>query len=172
MISVAEQLQILLDVSIAAVLSGAIGIEREKLEKPAGLRTNMIIGSISCFLVAISPVLSNFIAANVQEQLRVDPIRILQAIIIGVSFIGAGTILKSQEENTVKNLTTASILLYSTGIGISVALHAYVIAIGLTLLGLIINSLNHLKAIRSGLNAKDGKFRNKYINEQPEQDSK
>jgi putative Mg2+ transporter-C (MgtC) family protein len=172
MITVSEQLSVLLDIVIAAVLSGAIGSEREKLEKPAGLRTNMIIGSISCFLVAISPSLSNFIAANVQEQLRVDPIRILQAIIIGISFIGAGTILKSQEQNTVKNLTTASVLLYSTGIGISVALHAYVIALGLTLLGLIINSLNHSKTVRSMLTPKDGKFRKKTIRQQPEQDSK
>lgn len=172
MITVSEQLSVLLDIVIAAVMSGAIGSEREKLEKPAGLRTNMIIGSISCFLVAISPSLSNFIAANVQEQLRVDPIRILQAIIIGISFIGAGTILKSQEQNTVKNLTTASVLLYSTGIGISVALHAYVIALGLTLLGLIINSLNHLKTVRSMLTPKDEKFRKKTIRRQPEQDSK
>lgn len=161
MIPVADQLSIMLDIAIAAVLSGAIGSEREKLEKPAGLRTNMIIGSISCFLVSISPALSNFIAAGVQEQLRVDPIRILQAIIIGISFIGAGTILKSQEENTVKNLTTASILLYSTGIGISVALHVYVIATGLTLLGLVINSLNHLKAVQSMFSSGHEKARDK-----------
>lgn len=154
MATVSEQLWILLDIAIAAALSGAIGGEREKLEKPAGLRTNMIIGSISCFLVSISPHLSNFMAAHVAEDLRVDPIRILQAIIIGISFIGAGTILKSQEENTVKNLTTASVLLYSTGIGISVALKAYIIAVGLTLLGLLINSLNHLKIIRSVFGSK------------------
>lgn len=156
MITVSEQLLILMDIAIAAVLSGAIGGEREKLDKPAGLRTNMIIGSISCFLVAISPHLSNFVAVNVSEELRVDPIRILQAIIIGISFIGAGTILKSQEENTVKNLTTASILLYSTGIGISVALHAYLIAAGLTLIGLLINSLNQLKATRFLFTKKTG----------------
>lgn len=167
MITVSEQLLILMDITIAALLSGAIGGEREKLDKPAGLRTNMIIGSIACFLVSISPHLSNFVAAAIQEELRVDPIRILQAIIIGISFIGAGTILKSQEENTVRNLTTASILLYSTGIGISVALHAYVAAVGLTLLGLLINSLNHLKTIRSLFTKK----RHGPARQSPEQDS-
>jgi len=68
---------------------------------------------------------------------------VLQAIIVGISFIGAGTILKSKEENTVQNLTTASSLLYSTGIGISVALNAYIVAGGLTLIGLVINYLSH-----------------------------
>ncbi len=161
MLSLSDQLLILLNVAIAAILSGMIGIEREKLEKPAGLRTNMIIGSISCFLVSISPALSNFVAAQVTGDLRIDPIRILQAIIIGISFIGAGTILKSQEENTVRNLTTASVLLYSTGIGISVALQVYVIAIGLTLFGLLINSMNHMKPIRSLFNPKYRKMKSR-----------
>lgn len=144
-----NQLIILLNIFIATVLSGIIGIEREHLNKPAGLRTNMIVGSISCFFVAISPSLSNFIQANItSDLLSVDPIRVLQAIIVGISFIGAGTILKSKEENTVQNLTTASSLLYSTGIGISVALNAYIVAVGLTLLGLLINFLSHWKKVK------------------------
>lgn len=145
-----NQLWILLDVLIAAVLSSLIGLEREKLSKPAGLRTNMIVGSISCFFVSISPSLSNFIQSSIESDLiRVDPIRILQAIIVGISFIGAGTILKSKEENTVQNLTTASILLYSTGIGIAVALKAYLIAFGLALIGLLINSLHHWQRLKA-----------------------
>jgi len=141
-----NQLLILLNIFIATVLSGVIGFEREHVKKPAGLRTNMIVGSISCFFVAISPSLSNFIEANItSDLLSVDPIRVLQAIIVGISFIGAGTILKSKEENTVQNLTTASSLLYSTGIGISVALNAYIVAGGLTLIGLIINQLGRWK---------------------------
>lgn len=145
-----SQLLILLNILIATVLSGVIGIEREQLKKPAGLRTNMIVGSISCFFVAISPSLSNFIQTNItSDLLSVDPIRVLQAIIVGISFIGAGTILKSKDENTVQNLTTASSLLYSTGIGISVALKAYIVAGGLTLLGLLINYLSHWKKVKT-----------------------
>lgn len=148
--TVSNQLWILLDVVIAAVLCSVIGGEREKLDKPAGLRTNMIVGSISCFFVAISPALSNFINENItSEIMSVDPVRILQAIVVGVSFIGAGTILKSKDENTVRNLTTASTLLYSSGIGIAVALKAYVIAGGLTLVILVINSINHWNEIKA-----------------------
>jgi putative Mg2+ transporter-C (MgtC) family protein len=152
---VINQLWILLDVVIAMVLCSVIGGEREKLDKPAGLRTNMIVGSISCFFVAISPALSNFINENiVTDIMSVDPVRILQSIVVGVSFIGAGTILKSKDENTVRNLTTASTLLYSSGIGIAVALKAYILAVGLTLIILFVNSINHLRGIKARLKKK------------------
>lgn len=146
--TIQSQLLILLDLVITAVLCSIIGGEREKLDKPAGLRTNMIVGSISCFFVSISPILSNFMVENMElDYLSMDAIRILQAIVVGVSFIGAGTILKSKNKNNIHNLTTASTLLYSAGIGISVALHVYVIAVGMALLGLLINSLNKIWAV-------------------------
>lgn len=143
--SIYSQLWILLDVAIAAVLCSVIGGEREKLDKPAGLRTNMIVGSISCFFVAISPTLNNYMVVNVNlDQMSMDAVRILQAIVVGVSFIGAGVILKSESENRVTNLTTASTLLYSSGIGIAVAVHVYLLAVGLTAILLIINQLNRI----------------------------
>jgi len=135
-----QQLLILLDVMIAGALSGLVGIEREKFKKPAGLRTNMIVGSISCFFVSISNVLIEFLSGGSgMQNLSVDPIRIIQAIVVGISFIGAGTILKSDQKNSVFYLTTAATLLYSSAIGISVALKQYVLAVGLSLLILIIN---------------------------------
>lgn len=140
-----DQLWVLLDVVIATVLSGAIGYEREKTRKPAGLRTNMIVGSVSCLFVSISSALIDFIADHTSSKsVDADPIRILQAIIVGISFIGAGTILKSTNEHSVSFLTTAATLLYSTGIGICVALHLYILAVGVTLLILFINLLNNL----------------------------
>lgn len=145
-----EEFTLLFNVAIAAVLSALVGIEREKLDKPAGLRTNIIVGSISCFFVSLSPLLGNFMLSNIDSDLiSIDPIRILQAIIIGVSFIGAGTILKSKENNKVNNLTTASTLLYSAGIGIAVALTIYIVAVGLTVLILIVNSLHFLSPSKS-----------------------
>ncbi len=154
--SIYSQLWILLDVAIAVVLTAAVGIEREKMDKPSGLRTNMIVGSISCLLVAISPDLSQFMQSDVpMEMISVDPIRIIHAIIIGVSFIGAGTILKFQDNNTVKNLTTASTLLYSAGIGISVGTKAYIIAVGLTLIILLINLLPQFTSIKSVFKKKE-----------------
>ncbi|MGK7397907.1 MAG: MgtC/SapB family protein [Candidatus Cyclobacteriaceae bacterium M3_2C_046] len=135
-----NQLFILLDILIAAILSGAVGFEREKREKPAGFRTHMIVGSVSCLLVSIGSVLlDTFHNYPFQEALRADPFRIIEAIIVGVSFIGAGTILKSEKEERIRFLTSSATILFSAGIGISVALQQYVLALGVSILALIIN---------------------------------
>ena len=142
-----NQLWILLDVWIAVVLCAAIGREREYNEKPAGLRTNMIVGGISCFFVSISSNINNYVVESGLNQnidVDTDPIRVLQAILVGISFIGAGTVLKSKEGTNIKYLTTAATLLFSSGVGIAVALHAYIIAIGLTVIILLINLLNSI----------------------------
>lgn len=134
-----QELWIILDVAIAAVLAGIVGIEREKDDKPAGLKTNMIVGSISCYFVATSTHLIDWLNDQHSTIFPADPLRLIQAIVIGVSFIGAGTILKSEEKNTVLYLTTAATLLYSAAIGMSVALHQYVLAGGMSILILLIN---------------------------------
>lgn len=140
-----SQLWILLDVFIASVLSGFIGWEREFSQKPAGFRTHMIVGSVSCLLVSLGSILLNsFNEYPFQEALRTDPLRIIEAIIVGVSFIGAGTILKSTDKEKVRFLTTAATILFSAGIGISVALKQYILALGVTVLALLINHLMRL----------------------------
>jgi putative Mg2+ transporter-C (MgtC) family protein len=75
------------------------------------------------------------------EYVNADPIRIIQAIVVGVSFIGAGTVLQIEREYKIKFLTTAATILFSTGIGIAVALHQYYLAVGVSLFILIINLL-------------------------------
>ena len=143
---ISSQLWILLDVMIASVLAGAVGFEREYAQKPAGFRTNMIVAGASCLMVAVCQPLIRFIEESGNaEYIDTDPIRVIQAIVVGVSFIGAGTVLKVNKEQDVRFLTTAATLLYSTGIGISVAVGQYVLAVGLTIIILSINYLvNHL----------------------------
>jgi len=134
-----EQLHILLNVLIATLLCGIVGFERESMHKPAGLRTNMIIGGASCLMVSITIPLIQFIESQgLAENLRTDPIRIMQALVIGVSFVGAGTILK-QKDDRITGLTSAATLLYCLGIGVGVAIKLYTLAIGITILILLIN---------------------------------
>ena len=134
------QLSILINVIIATVLSGIVGYEREKAEKPAGFRTNMIVGGASCLLVNLTYVLGASLESGFTLDLvQADPIRVLEAIVVGVSFIGGGTILKSPQKQKVRNLTTAATLLYSSGIGISVALKQYLLAAGLSMLAVLVN---------------------------------
>lgn len=73
------------------------------------------------------------------KTVEADPIRIIQAVVIGVSFIGAGTILKDRNREDIIGLTTAATLLYSCGIGVCVSLGYYSLAIALTILILMVN---------------------------------
>lgn len=136
------QLIILLHVIIASVLSGLIGFEREKVDKPAGIRTNMLVGGAVALLVTLGDIIiTHFIDRGLGAYISADPVRIIHAIIVGISFIGAGMVLQIRHEQKIKYLTTAATILFSTGIGISVALKQYYLAVGVTLFILFINYL-------------------------------
>ena len=136
----ASQLFIFLDVSIASVLTALIGYERENEDKPAGMRTNIIIGGVSCLLISLTNPLLEFLDFhNNMKLINADPIRVLNALILGVSFVGAGTILKLTTQKRVTGLTTAATLLYSSSIGICIALKQYVLGGCVTLLVIIVN---------------------------------
>lgn len=137
-----SELIILMNVAIAAILTGLIGLEREVKDKPAGFRTNMIVGGSAALLLSLGEILvENYIKIGLKDVIQPDPTRIIEAIILGISFIGAGTILKAKEESRVYYLTTAATVLFSAGIGIAVALQQYVLAVSATLLLLIINRI-------------------------------
>lgn len=138
---VSTQLFVLLKIVISAILSGVVGFEREYQDKPAGLRTHMIVGSATCLLISVGSllILDYSEESRIMAALRTDPLRIIEAIVVGVSFIGAGTILKSEKEEKIKYLTTSAALLFAAGIGISVGLELYILAIGVSLIGLMIN---------------------------------
>ncbi len=135
-----NEFSILLHVIIASVLSGIIGIEREKSHKPAGIKTNMMVGGAVALLVLLGKIIVvNYSNAGLHEFIQTDPTRVIQAIIVGVSFIGAGTVLQSQRKQEIRYLTTAATFLFSTGIGIAVALQQYILAGGVTIFTVIIN---------------------------------
>lgn len=121
----------------AAFLGGVVGIEREFAKKPAGLRTHMLVCATSAFLVMLATLMvSTF---EPQNNVNTDPIRLVEAIVVGISFLGAGTILKQNREKTVEGLTTSASILSVSAIGIAIALNAFILAIGVTLVNLMIN---------------------------------
>jgi putative Mg2+ transporter-C (MgtC) family protein len=75
---------------------------------------------------------------NLNASMRFDPLRVFDAIIVGISFIGAGTILKGEEKRAVHNLTTAASILITGAIGLTVGLNQFVLAIGVTALVFIV----------------------------------
>lgn len=134
-----EEIDILLKVVVAVSLGGIIGIERELVKKPAGIRTHMFVAGAAALVMALSTVLINDFNesfGNVQS----DPVRVIEAIIVGISFIGAGTVLKSEKDHNVYYLTTAASILFASGIGITVALERYWLAVCLTVLVILVNA--------------------------------
>lgn len=134
-----EEIDILLKVVVAVCLGGIIGIEREIAKKPAGIRTHMFVAGTATLLIALSMVLINDFNQSF-GKVQSDPVRVIEAIIVGISFIGAGTVLKSEKDHSVYYLTTAASILFAAGIGITVALERYALAICLTILVILINA--------------------------------
>ncbi len=134
-----EELDVLLKVVVAVCLGGVIGIERELAKKPAGIRTHMFVAGAATLVMSLSVLLINEFNAT-YENVSADPVRVIEAIIVGISFIGAGTVLKSEKDHQVYYLTTAASILFAAGIGISVALDRYALAVCLTILVILINS--------------------------------
>jgi putative Mg2+ transporter-C (MgtC) family protein len=128
----------LLDVAFAAFLGLLVGLERELSEKPAGMRTYAMIAGAICALVILSFEVMAFFDLRF-DSIAADPIRIVNAIIIGISFIGGGIIFKDQEGKTVEFLTTSATILAVTAIGIAVGISMYWFAVGLTAIILFVN---------------------------------
>ncbi|NLE65254.1 MAG: MgtC/SapB family protein, partial [Elusimicrobia bacterium] len=122
----------LTQLAIACLLGGVIGFERQVKQKPAGLKTHAFVAGASALFVILSLILVKQAGIVIgPDILKADPIRIFQAIILGISFIGAGTIIRDGEGH-IQGLTTASTLLLSVTVGIAVALEQYVLALGIT----------------------------------------
>ncbi len=99
---------------LSALLSGIIGYEREKRYKPAGLRTHMLVGIGSTLFTLLSLTFTN------------DPARIASYIVMGIGFIGGGTVLQMKEK--VIGLTTAASLWVTAAIGMGVALDYFLLS--------------------------------------------
>ncbi|MGD2067995.1 MAG: MgtC/SapB family protein [Gemmatimonadota bacterium] len=129
------QTGLLAKLALAALLGGVIGWERELSDKPAGLRTNLLICVGAALLAHIS--LAFATAVYDGPQIRADPSRIAAQIVSGIGFLGAGTII--QARGSVTGLTTAATLWVVAAIGIAVGGEAYAAAVGAT--GLVLVAL-------------------------------
>lgn len=132
------QVQILFKLVVAMFLGALLGLERELANKPAGLRTHMLVAGAAALLVALAEFgVERFQADLGGTLIRSDPIRILEAVIAGISFLGAGTIIRSRQDGSVEGLTTAASMLFIAAIGTAVALDRYILAGGATILALL-----------------------------------
>lgn len=132
------ELQLLLRLVLASALAAVLGWERERAGKAAGLRTHALVG----LAAALYTGLGTLAAAELHSSdpgFRADPIRILQAVALGIGFLGGGIITAgSREEGHVSGLTTAASIWSTAAIGIAVGLGHYALAAGATLLQLVV----------------------------------
>lgn len=126
-----ENMELILRLTLACVLGGLIGIEREKNRHPAGFRTHILV----CVGSALIMLCNIYIFEEYKNYANIDPARFGAQVISGIGFLGAGTILK--EGVTVKGLTTAASLWSVAGIGLAVGLGFYIGAIYATILVLV-----------------------------------
>lgn len=112
---------------VAAILGALVGLEREIHERPAGMRTHLLVSLGSAGFTVLS--IAAFTAPGA------DPGRIAAQIVSGIGFLGAGAILK--EGATVRGLTTAASLWAVAAVGMAAGAGAWVIAITVTAIAII-----------------------------------
>lgn len=133
------EMDVLVRVAGAMAVGVLLGLERELSEKPAGLRTHLLVSASACLFVLLGDMaISRFSATEGSDVIRADPIRIFEAIVVGVSFIGTGTIWHSERHHRVEGLTTAASLLFAAALGVAVALDRFLLALVLALAALAI----------------------------------
>jgi putative Mg2+ transporter-C (MgtC) family protein len=113
-------LTMVLRILLAAALGAAIGYQRERAGKAAGLRTNMLICMGAALFTATS--IYGFSGAA-------DPSRIAAGVVTGVGFIGAGSIILRREERYIQGLTTAATIWIVSGIGVAAGAGLYIASV-------------------------------------------
>ena len=128
--------RVVIRIMAAAILGAIIGLQRESTHKPAGLRTHMLV-SLSTAVFVISSAALGLSTEGVS--------RVIQGIVTGIGFIGAGSILKVSDQHEVKGLTTAASVWMTAAIGVTVGLGSLGIALIVTALALLILSLARIE---------------------------
>ncbi|CAG2152811.1 Protein SrpB [Cupriavidus campinensis] len=126
---VAELTRILTRLTLAIVLGGLIGFEREAAGKAAGLRTHMLVALGSALFVLV-PLMAGMPVADMS--------RVLQGVASGIGFLGAGAIIKLNSEEDIQGLTTAASIWTVAAIGVACGLGRESTAVVGTLFGLVI----------------------------------
>jgi putative Mg2+ transporter-C (MgtC) family protein len=140
----------LIRLAVAAAIGGAIGFERETLDKSAGLRTHMLV-CLGAAMFMVSSILLVDEFGTGPELVRVDPSRIGSTIVTGVGFLGGGIIFRN--ERGVRGLTTAAGLWVAAAIGMAAGAGFYITAVGGGVLTLAILTL--LRRIQVALDLKE-----------------
>jgi putative Mg2+ transporter-C (MgtC) family protein len=127
-----QLMHVLIRMFAAVILGGIVGFQRERAGKPAGLRTHILV-SLGTAIVVLA---CSGVGMNLDGLSRV-----IQGIVTGIGFVGAGSILKLNDEKDIQGLTTAAGVWLTAAIGVSVGLGSLGVAILATIFTLIVLAL-------------------------------
>lgn len=122
-----QELQFLINLLVSLICGILIGFERERKNKPAGMRTQTLVITGSMMFAFFSSALGSG-----------DPTRIAAQIVSGVGFLGAGIILKAKSNGKITNLTTAASIWYAAAVGMAIGFELYVIALTAAIFAVVI----------------------------------
>jgi putative Mg2+ transporter-C (MgtC) family protein len=129
---------------LASLLGFVIGLDREYLRRPAGVRTHMLVGlAAATFTIITFELMARF---SHEGDITSDPIRVIEAVTAGVAFLAAGSII--QARGGVHGLTTGAGLWLAGAIGTAAGIGAYAIAILATVFGVVVLTLIRLATDR------------------------
>lgn len=135
-------LDVVLRVTCAVVGAAALGWQRERHGKPAGLRTQMMVGLGAAMFTLVT--LKFYVDTLPGDGNRVDPLRVIQGVVGGIGFLGAGTIIEAR--GSVRGITTAATIWVVGAFGIACGLGYYFLAgIGVALALLILSGIGMLE---------------------------
>lgn len=112
----------MIKLSVALLLGLLIGLERQLKHKPLGLKTSTIICVASCLVTIVS--IQSFEHFSTSVYNSIDPMRLAAQIVSGVGFLGAGVILR-RNNDVISGLTTAAMIWAASGLGIAVGAGFY-----------------------------------------------
>ncbi len=124
-----ELLEPILRLLTAVILGAAVGLQRERAHKPAGLRTHALIALGAAVFTVVS---------TVGFGLGTDPSRIAAGVVTGIGFLGAGVIFRGMRGDAVVRITTASSIWVTAAIGLAAGVGLYLIAIIVTVIVVIV----------------------------------
>ena len=133
------QVYVVARIAFAMLLGGMIGLEREIKDRPAGFRTHTLVAAAAAMLTGMGEMMLAQAQHN-EERVQIDPFRLVEAVIAGVAFIGAGTMI-AQRGRGVAGITTAASLLMVAVIGVAVGFGHGWLALLATLLTLAVLSV-------------------------------
>lgn len=141
------QTEYLLRILIAAICGGAVGHERSRRSKMAGIRTHLIV----CMAASLMMIISKYGFQDILGSTGVglDPSRIAASVVAAIGFLGAGVIFIRNQN--VSGVTTAAGLWATVGVGMAVGAGMYVIGIVVTVMIVLIQVILHTKLFKEAI---------------------